>query len=99
MPHEPGDTICVRCGAGIQLLIGRALRGQLYFVGGTLEKPHDDLVDSDVFATHASSPLVVSALTPWANDTSLHESRPRMVKSQRSTARYQPRCYAGSRLG
>src|SRR5215207_5028505 len=63
MPHKPSDAVRVGRGAIVQLLIRRAIRGQLYLVGGSLEKPHDDLVDADLLAAHASSLLVVAVLT------------------------------------
>src|SRR5579864_6581864 len=59
MPYKPCDAVRVGGGAEIQMLIRCAIRSQLDFPGDSLEKPHDDLVHSDLLAAHSSSLLVV----------------------------------------
>src|ERR1051325_10830585 len=81
MPHEPSHAVRVGRWAVVQLLIHRAIRCQLYLVGGALEKPHDDLVDSDLLAAHSGSPLVVAVLTVLG-EYSLQWSRPTTSTSQ-----------------
>jgi hypothetical protein len=39
MPHQPSDDVRVGRWAVVQLLVRRAIRCQLYLVGGALEKP------------------------------------------------------------